>query len=63
MAAFKSWYSTIQDAGDDSGDGILLFPDKLLEESGWIEGDVLDFQIQDDGSVLLQKIVTPCSEA
>jgi bifunctional DNA-binding transcriptional regulator/antitoxin component of YhaV-PrlF toxin-antitoxin module len=53
---------TIQDAADGSGDGILLFPDELLEEMGWIEGDVLDFQIQGDGSVQLQKIVPPCSD-
>ncbi|STR44794.1 hypothetical protein EV682_1206 [Iodobacter fluviatilis] len=62
MVSAKKWYTTIQDAADGSGDSILLFPDELLEEMGWIEGDVLDFQIQGDGSVQVQKIVPPCSD-
>jgi hypothetical protein len=62
MVMAKRWCTTIQDAGDGSGDGILLFPDGLLEEMGWVEGDVLDCQFQDDGSVQLQEIAPPCSE-
>ncbi|MEJ2795666.1 hypothetical protein WAE56_19870 [Iodobacter sp. LRB] len=62
MVTAKRWYTTIQNAGDGSGDGTLLFPDGLLEEMGWIEGDILDCQIQGDGSVQLQKIVSPCSD-
>ncbi|AMC35277.1 hypothetical protein VN23_11990 [Janthinobacterium sp. B9-8] len=62
MVAAKRWSTTIQGAGYGRGDGILLFPDGLLEEMGWVEGDVLDFQIQDNGSVQLQKIELPCSD-
>lgn len=62
MVAAKRWCTTIQEADDGSCDGILLFPDCLLEEMGWVEGDVLDCQVQGDGSVQLQKIVQPCSD-
>ena len=36
--------------------GILTFPDKLLEKTGWKEGDVLEWNPNDDGSFTLVKI-------
>tara|TARA_R100001463_G_scaffold3276_2_gene13498 strand:- start:233 stop:382 length:150 start_codon:yes stop_codon:yes gene_type:complete len=35
--------------------GILTFPDKLMEELGWREGDVLEWITNDDGSFTLEK--------
>jgi len=35
--------------------GILTFPDKLMEELGWGEGDVLEWITNDDGSFTLKK--------
>lgn len=37
---------------DDNGDQFIVFPDELMEELGWEEGDVLDWQIKGDGFVL-----------
>ena len=36
--------------------GILTFPDELMEEIGWKEGDVLEWIPNDDGSFTLVKI-------
>ena len=36
-------------------DGILTFPDELLEKTGWKEGDVLEWIPNDDGSFTLMK--------
>ena len=42
----KSFTTTIIDAEDGSGDGILQFPDTFLEESGWKEGDRLSMRVE-----------------
>jgi bifunctional DNA-binding transcriptional regulator/antitoxin component of YhaV-PrlF toxin-antitoxin module len=38
---------------DDNG--ILTFPDELLEKTGWKEGDVLEWIPNNDGSFTLMK--------
>ena len=35
--------------------GILTFPDDILEATGWKEGDVLEWITNDDGSFTLVK--------
>ena len=35
--------------------GILTFPDDILEATGWKEGDVLEWIPNDDGSFTLVK--------
>jgi len=44
----KQWLTTMTDAGDGSGDVIINFPDDLLAIIGWVEGDVLSFEIIDN---------------
>jgi bifunctional DNA-binding transcriptional regulator/antitoxin component of YhaV-PrlF toxin-antitoxin module len=36
-------------------DGILTFPDELIEKLGWKEGDVLQWIDNKDGSFTLKK--------
>lgn len=36
-------------------DGVLTFPDDLLQETGWKEGDVLEFI--DDGDSFILRLV------
>ena len=38
-----------------NNDGILEFPDEVLEELGWKEGDVLEWVDNNDGSHSLVK--------
>jgi hypothetical protein len=37
----------------ETGDVILPFPDDMLQQLGWLEGDVLDFDIKDDCVILV----------
>ena len=37
---------------DDSGDLFIEFPDELIDELGWQEGDVLNWDLKGDGIVL-----------
>lgn len=37
-------------------DGILTFPDELMDKLGWKEGDVLEWIDNDDGSFTLKKL-------
>ena len=39
-----------------SDDGILTFTEELLQETGWKEGDVLEWNPNDDDSFTLVKI-------
>ena len=40
------YQTTIENAEDDSGDGILTFTPEMLTESGWQEGDIIDIKIK-----------------
>jgi bifunctional DNA-binding transcriptional regulator/antitoxin component of YhaV-PrlF toxin-antitoxin module len=42
----KSWTVTILEGDND--DAILPFPEEMMIELDWREGDVLDFDMQDD---------------
>jgi hypothetical protein len=46
----KTWTTTIEDAGDGSGDVILTFPDELIAEKGWKEGTEVILQVIDNGT-------------
>ena len=39
----------------ETGDLMLPFPEGMLEEMGWCEGDTLNFESKDDGSFLITK--------
>lgn len=40
---------------DENGDLILPFPDALLQEMGWVEGDVLYWKDNGDGTFSISK--------
>lgn len=37
---------------DQNGDQFVVFPDEVMEELGWIEGDILEWNMKGDGIVL-----------
>jgi len=39
-----------------SDDGVLTLPDDLLQETGWKEGDVLEWIDNEDGTLELRKV-------
>jgi len=50
----KSWTIELQE-DPESGDCILEFPTDLLEETGWKEGDTLEWNDNKDGSYTMTK--------
>lgn len=45
----------IEDANDGSGDGILTFPPEMIEEVGWKEGDTLNLEVSEAGTLIITK--------
>ena len=37
---------------DENGDQYLTLPDELIEELGWQEGDLLDWDVRGNGIIL-----------
>jgi antitoxin component of MazEF toxin-antitoxin module len=46
------YFSTIEEANDGSGDGILTFPDELIKATGWKEGDTLNLIVEGDALII-----------
>lgn len=47
--ATESWTVSVDE------EGILIFPDELLDKMGWGEGDDLEWIEEPDGSIILKK--------
>jgi bifunctional DNA-binding transcriptional regulator/antitoxin component of YhaV-PrlF toxin-antitoxin module len=52
MSERKTWICDVDD------DGILTFPDELMDLQGWKEGDDINFDILPDGTLILTKVET-----
>lgn len=50
-----TFYASIEDAGDGSGDGILNFPEGFCESQGWKVGDTLDLYVSGEGNLIISK--------
>ncbi len=37
-------------------DGVLTFTEEILQETGWKEGDVLEWNENEDGTLTLRKV-------
>lgn len=37
-------------------DGIVTMPDDLIEQLGWKVGDILDYQMQEDGEIYITRV-------
>jgi hypothetical protein len=51
----NSWTLTVEE-DPETGDAILTFPPDLLEKSGWVEGDTLEWIDLNNGSWQLKKV-------
>jgi len=49
------WETTILDAGDGSGDGILELPDELCSQMGWKEGDTLSLTLGKSSELIFRR--------
>jgi len=50
------WTVTIEENPDNSDEFILPFPEDMLKEVGWVEGDVIEWINNQDGTYCLQKV-------
>jgi bifunctional DNA-binding transcriptional regulator/antitoxin component of YhaV-PrlF toxin-antitoxin module len=50
MTERRTWICDVDD------DGILTFPDELVELQNWKEGDEINFDILPDGTLILTKV-------
>jgi hypothetical protein len=51
-----TWTITVEEADDGSGDLVLPFPEDLLQQAGWKEGDTLEWKEASDTAWTLTKI-------
>ena len=58
----KTWTLTVEE-DPNSEDCILTFPPDLLEQTGWKEGDTLNWIDQKDGSWRLEKVDTTAEKS
>jgi hypothetical protein len=50
----KSWLLTPEE-DPKTGELVITFPPDALEEMGWKEGDVINWDQKEDGSIILSK--------
>jgi hypothetical protein len=50
----KNWFITLEE-DPETGELILPFPEDFLKETGWVEGDELEWIDNGDGSWSLEK--------
>lgn len=48
--------TTIVDAGDGTGDGVIEIQNDLLDTLGWREGDVLSVEVRDPFALVVQQL-------
>jgi hypothetical protein len=51
-----TWQAKLVDAGDDSGDAVIVLPDELLMQLGWEEGDTLEVSVKNDQISAIRKM-------
>lgn len=52
----KTW--TVEVEEDAEGNTVLPLPKEMIEELGWLTGDVLDFDINEETGVCVIKNIT-----
>lgn len=55
MTMTKIFESTVE-YNDDFGEYFVTLPEELIQSVGWEEGDVLEWQVNKDGTVVLERI-------
>jgi hypothetical protein len=53
----RRWRTTIIDARDGTGDGILSLPEGLLAQIGWKKGDTLSMSRDDSGDLIIRRVL------
>jgi hypothetical protein len=56
MAEKQTWRVDVHEDPDNPDDYIIQLPDELLNNLGWVEGDLLQWIDNNDGSFTLTKL-------
>jgi bifunctional DNA-binding transcriptional regulator/antitoxin component of YhaV-PrlF toxin-antitoxin module len=43
---------------DENGDQFIVLPDEVIEDLGWLEGDILNWDVRGEG-IILSKVNDP----
>ena len=49
-------HTVILEQDPETGDLIMPLSDEILAQAGWVPGDTLDWQVQDNGSIIVSKV-------
>lgn len=49
-------YEVITQKDDATGDVLIPLPPQLLRDLGWKEGDEIDFQLDENGKIIIKKL-------
>ena len=52
----SKWTATVQEDPDDPEGCIIVFPEDMIAELEWKDGDTLDWQVQDDRTAIISKV-------
>ena len=52
----RKWTATVIEDPDDPEEAILPFPEEMMTALDWREGDVLSWDVQEDGSVVVSNV-------
>ena len=58
MAQNKTWTTYVEVDPEDPESYIITFPDEVIAAAGWLVGDTLIWDLQDDGRIILTKKTT-----
>lgn len=53
MKRIKFWAAEVKQ--NDEGDLFIEFPEMLMQQMGWNEGDTMVWKVQPDGNIFLSK--------
>ena len=49
-------YEVITQEDPETGDILIPLPPQMLRELGWKEGDEIDFQLDENGKIIIKKL-------
>lgn len=55
MAKNKTWSTLVENDPEDPESFIITFPDEVIAEAGWQVGDILIWDLREDGAIVLTK--------
>jgi len=52
----KTYTTTVEEDPNNPDEVIITFPDEMMVELGWFEGDTISWNVNENGQVILKKV-------